>query len=168
MAELKEQLNQLDERGNVFFQWQIPEFANHERSFGWYLVASILAIALIIYCIFTANYFFALIIILATFIIFLKKYNEPKDLMFQITEDGLVIGNQFFNFNDLANFYIIYNPPVKKLYFKMKTLNPDDLSIPLLENNPIPIRAKLLEYLSEDLEKEHQTFSDIMETFFKL
>jgi len=168
MPDQNEQIVGRENFGKVFFSWTIPEFTEHQRSGLWYLIASVLAIILIIYCIFTANYFFALVIILATFIIFLKKYSQPREILVQITANGLIIGNQYFNYEDLQNFYIIYNPPIKKLYFKLKRLTPDDLSVPLFDNNPIPIRVKLLKYLDEDLNKEHQTVSDIFETLFKL
>lgn len=168
MPERNEQMAKDRNFGRAFFSWTMPEFTGHERTGLWYLVVSILAVALIIYCIFTSNYFFALAIILAVFIVFLRKYNEPKDILFQITENGIVMGNQFFLYENLNGFYIIYDPPVKKLYFKLKRLSPDDLSIPLYDNNPLPIRTKLLEYLDEDISKEHQTPSDILETLFKL
>lgn len=168
MPENIEQNARQEDFGKIFFKWTIPEYSDHERSYLWYVVASVLAVILIIYCIITANYFFTLIIILITFIIFLKKYNPPQNISFEITENGLLIGNQFFDYKDLKGFYIIYDPPVKKIYFKLNKLSPDDISVPLLDNNPLPIRTKLLEYLDEDLEKERQTFSDIFETLFKL
>jgi hypothetical protein len=168
MPEKNEQSGGSENFGKVFFSWSVPEFTDHQRSGLWYLIMSVIAVILIIFCIFTGNYFFALIVILAAFIVFLKKYNQPGEIMLQITEDGVMIGNQRFSYEDLNGFYIIYNPPVKKLYFKMKKMSPDDISVPLFDNNPIPIRAKLLEYLDEDLTKEHQSISDIFETLFRL
>src|SRR4030042_4110231 len=115
------------------------------------------AIALVIYCIFTANFLFALVIILVVFIVFLRSYYPPKELNFQITEEGILLGNQLFTYDKIKNFYIIYKPPlVKKLFFTLKGFAPD-LSIMLYDNNPLPIREKLLEYLQEDLEKEIET-----------
>jgi hypothetical protein len=168
MPENLEQFDMGDKKVNVFYKWEVPEFTNHQRSNLWYLIMIIIAVILVIYCIIVTNYFFALIIIIAAFILFLRKYEPAQDVAFRITEAGVIIGNQVFSYETLANFYIVYDPPVKKLYFKLKGFNPDDLSIPLLDNNPLPIRAKLLEYLEEDLSKEHQTISDIFEAIFKL
>jgi hypothetical protein len=168
MPEQNEQFVKDSGFGRVFFQWKIPEFTEHNRSGLWYILASIIGLVGLAISIKTSNLFFALIIILAAFIIFLKKYNQPEAVMFRITEEGVVIGNQLFSYDNLKNFYFVYDPPVKKLYFKLKTLNPDDLSIPLLDNNPLPIREKLLEYLDEDLTKQQQTVSDIFETILKL
>ena len=83
--------------GEIFFEWQIPEYTEHKRSKRWYVYMIALAVILIIYSIFTANFLFALIIILAGFIVFLRVYAQPRQLKFQITEDGLVIGNIFYD-----------------------------------------------------------------------
>ncbi|MCX6745348.1 MAG: hypothetical protein NTX82_07565, partial [Candidatus Parcubacteria bacterium] len=157
------------EFGRIFFEWQVPEYTMHERSNAWYIVMAIIGIALVIYSIFTANFLFALIIILATFIVYLRVYYTPKDLICQITEDGIIIGNQFFGYEMLQNFYIIYYPPaIKKLFFRRKGLNLTDISVPLDKMNPVIIRKQLLDYLNEDLEKEHQSMADLIEMLFKL
>src|SRR4030042_4599711 len=97
-----------DDFGRVYFEWAVPEYLTHERSMGWYLVMLISAIALVIYCIFTANFHFALVIILVVFIVFLRSYYPPKDLNFQITEEGILLGNQLFTYDKIKNFYISY------------------------------------------------------------
>jgi len=151
-----------------FFSWDIPEFTLQKRSVFWYLAMIILAIGLIIYSIITANFLFALIIIIAVFILFLKNYSLPKNVNFKIARKGIAVGNQFFSYDKIRNFYIIYEPPViKKLYFVPKGFSPA-ISIPLFDKNPIEIRKKLLEYLEEDFKKEHQSFDDQIETILKL
>lgn len=169
MPEVEEKNENKGDYGEVFFQWQVPEYALHERSRAWYLFMVAVAVFLIIYSIFTANFLFALIIILIVFIIFLREYNKPRDLKIQITEDGIAIGNRLIAYEEIQNFYIIYYPPaVKKLFLNMKGTILNDLSLPLLDNNPLLIREKLLVYLDEDLDKEHQTLADIFEQIFKL
>ena len=157
-----------NKQGPVIFQWQIPEYLIHERTRYWYLVAILFGVTLIVYSIITANFLFALIIILVTFIIFLRSYAAPRNLIFQITDTGLVVGDRYFPYEKIKNFYFIYDPPaVKKLFFDFKGLYPT-LSIPLDNNNPTVIRQKLLEYLIEDAERGHQSFDDQMETLLKL
>lgn len=154
--------------GKVFFEWQVPEYLTHERSSLWYIGMIVVALALIIYSIFTANFLFALIVILVAFIIFLKSYYSPALLNFQITEEGIMLGNQFFPWERIKNFYIIYKPPaVKKIFFNLKSFAPD-LSISIRDANPLLIREKLLVYLAEDLEKDRQSLEDLMEILLKL
>jgi len=163
-----EENNNLEDFGQIIFQWQVPEYLEHQRSRLWYMVMVGLALILIIYSILTANFLFALVIILVIFIIFLRSYAPPRTLNFQITDEGLLLGNQFFPYNKIKNFYLIYKPPiVKKLFFQLKGFAPD-LSINLNNMNPLVVREKLLEYLEEDLEKERQTMDDILEILLKL
>jgi len=154
--------------GQVFFSWEIPEFIEHIRSPLWYIAVIVIGLILIIYSIWTANFLFALIVILAAFIVFLRSYRQATNLIFQITEDGLIIGNQFFKYDQIKSFYIIYDPPaVKKLFFLLKGLYPV-FSISLNDKNPLVIRQKLLEYIKEDLDKKNQSIDDQLETIFKL
>lgn len=154
--------------GEVLFKWKVPEFSKPKRTYTWYFAAIVVVVALMIYSLVTANFLFALIIILVVFILFLKTYTQPKDLEFQITDEGVSLGNQFFSYREITGFYFIYDPPaVKKIFFTLRGFSPD-LSVPLDNMNPIVIREKLLEYLDEDLEKENQTFDDQLETILKL
>lgn len=156
-----------DDYGEIFFQWKIPQFQVFERSFYWYILMIVVAVLLLIYCFLTKNIYFGLIIILGVFVIFLKTYNAPRMLTFKITEDGLVVGRQFIKYSNINSFYFIYRPPVKKIFFDLKSVAPD-FSVPLGDLNPLAVREKLLEYLVEDVEKEYQSFDDQIETILKL
>ncbi len=157
-----------EEFGKIFFEWQVDKYPQHKRTKNWYLLMSCLVLALIIYSIFTANFLFALIIILVTFIIFLRDYSRFSKLNFRITEEGIILGGQFFPYNRIKKFYIIYDPPqVKKLFFKFKDFSPD-LSVPLEDTDPLAIHEKLSEYVDEDVKKENQSLDDQLETILKL
>ena len=154
--------------GEVFFQWETPEFARFTRGLFWYVAIISIGAALIIYSIFTANFLFALIIIIAAFIIFLKSYRQPVNLLFQITENGIVLGNQFFDYDKIRSFYFVYDPPaVKKLFFDLKGIAPT-ISVQLNNKNPLLIRKKLLEYLKENTERKHQSIDDQLESILKM
>jgi len=160
--------NTNNDYGQVFFSWEIPEFSEFSRSALWYIAVVVIGLILVILSIWTANYLFALIIILSAFIVFLRSYRKPGNILFQITEDGILIGNQFFNYDQLRNFYIVYDPPVvKKLFFYPRGINPV-ISIPLFDKNPLLIRQKLMEYLKEDIERKTQSIDDQLETILKL
>jgi len=154
--------------GKVLYNWKVPAYNEHKRSVSWYLWMVIIATGLIIYSIVTANFLFALIVILVVFIVMIKVFEKPANLNFQITEKGIIIGQEYYTYEEIKNFYIIYDPPaVKKLFFSVKGLGPD-LAINLNDINPIPIREKLLEYIDENLEKEEQTLDEQLDTLLKL
>ena len=168
MAEKESATMEKDPFGKVLFSWEIAQYEKRDRTRLWYLGMGVLGIALIIYSIIVGNFLFALIILLVAFILFVREYSEANNVALQITEDGLLLGPDFYPYKDLSEFYIIYEPPeIKQLYIKTKRIGPN-LSIPLTDVNPIELREQLLKYLDEDLGIEHQELSDSIERLFKL
>jgi len=156
--------------GDVLISWQIPEFDKHKREMGWYIIAGIVAILLLIYSFFTGNFLFAVIIIVAALVIILHDGREPMKIGFSITDEGVIVGKKFHDFDDLKDFSIIFKPRqnIKNLYFEFKTVIRPRLSIPLLKMDPLPIRKILLKYLPEDLERTDQPLSEFLGKLFKL
>lgn len=168
---MNDQLKSLgkNEHGNIWAQWNFPEFVKHQRGLGWLIFMAILSLGLIVWSFWTANILFAFIIIIIAIIIILQTKREPLDLNFQITDDGLKVGSNFYEWKRIEKFWIIYKPPeVKKLYFKLNSILPPSLSIPLEKENPIQIREILLKYALEDLEKDEETFSDFLGRSLKI
>jgi len=154
--------------GDLLFEWEVPEFEEQSRGIVWYMLMFAITIILLGISVWTGNFLFALIIILAIFIVFLKSYSPNRNLKFKIYDRGLMLGKEFYEFKDVESFYIIYDPPVvKKLYFVVKGFGPD-LSLPLNDMNPLVVRKKLLDYLEEDLDKEDETLDDHLNKFLKL
>lgn len=156
--------------GDQIISWKIPEFDKHKRELGWYIVASIIAILLLIYSFFSSNFLFAVIIIIATLVIILHDGREPMMISFSITDEGVIVGKKFHDFDELKDFSIVYKPRqnIKNLYFEFKNVIRPRLSIPLVKMNPLPIRKILLKYLPEDLERTDQPLSEFFGKLFKL
>jgi hypothetical protein len=158
-----------EDYGKTLASWDFPEFVKYKRTISWYVVAAIFGLAIIIYAIWISNYLFAFIVIIIAFIILLYEIKEPVKINFSITEDGLELGDHFYPYKEIKNFWIIYEPPeVKKLYFEFKSGFRPKLSISLLDQNPLEVRKVLIGYLSEDLEKEEESTTDLIERKFKL
>ncbi|OGY51132.1 MAG: hypothetical protein A3J59_03135 [Candidatus Buchananbacteria bacterium RIFCSPHIGHO2_02_FULL_56_16] len=156
------------DHGQVFFSWQFPEFPRYERSRRWYVGAAISGGLLLLFAAFTRNFLFAIITIIAALTITLIHRN-PRQIRFQITEDGLVVNDTFFDYDAIKNFYIIYQPPeVKTLYFELKSFFKPRIPAALEDQDPAKIRAVLTRYLTEDLEREHEPVSDQFSRLFKL
>src|SRR3989338_3764668 len=143
--------------GDVIHEWTILEYEKHARGMLWYVLAAVLGLALVLYGVFTGNFLFSLIVILAAIILFLQSHQEPRQIPFQITDLGVIVGTRFYPYAEFENFYIVYNPPeVKTLFLDTKNTLQPILRIPLLDMNPIEVKHSLREYLSEDIEKEEQ------------
>ena len=156
--------------GDEIMSWKIPEFDKHKREMGWYFIASIVAILLLIYSFFSGNFLFAVIIIIAALVIILHDGREPMMISFSITDEGVMVGKKFHDYDDLKDFSIVYKPrqSIKNLYFEFKNVIRPRLSVPLLKMNPLPIRKILLKYLPEDLERTDQPLSEFFGKLFKL
>jgi len=147
--------------GNILHEWTIQEYEQHDRNWLWYILMGGLGIAMIIYGMMSGNFLFSLIIILFGIILFLQSHQEPLQVPFQITELGVVVGNKFYAYSELDQFYLIYDPPhVKTLYLETKSVMHPTLRIPLLDQNPIELKHTLREFLGEDTEKEEEPLSD--------
>lgn len=147
--------------GDILKEWTIQEYEQHSRGILWYIIMGGLGIFFVIYGVMTNDFLFSLIIILFAIILFLQAHQTPKQVLFQITELGIVVGNRFYSFSELESFFIIYNPPdVKTLFLGLKDGLKPMIRIPLLDINPIEIKNVLRAYLPEDLEKENEPLSD--------
>jgi len=155
--------------GDIVYSWSVKEYEKFDRSRRWYVLMAIIAIALIAYAVISANYLFALIVVLFGIIISLQEMNEPVEVDFAISETGIVVGTKYFPFSELEKYWIIYNPPeVKTLYFEPKNIIKHRLSIPLLDADPLLIRSYLNQYLLEDLETEQEPLSDRLGRLLKM
>lgn len=150
--------------------WQIPEHDYYKRGWKWYLMASIIAVALIVYAILTANYTFIIIIVIGSALIFFTYDREPNMINFSLEEEGVVFNNRFYDYDEIKNFSVIYKPKenIKKLYFILNNNLKPRLSVSLEDQDPVTIRNFLLEYLDEDLDRKNEPISEAISKILKL
>jgi hypothetical protein len=149
--------------GTILHEWTIQEYQQHERSRLWYVLMLFLGVALVAYAIISGNFLFALIVVLFTIILFLQSNQAPPQILFQITELGLIISTRFYPYSEFESFYLIYNPPdVKTLFLETKSTLRPLIRVPLLDQDPMEIKHSLREFLPEDTEKEEEPISDRM------
>jgi hypothetical protein len=161
----KEEVN----TGKVVFSWLFKEYEQYVRSKRWYLVALVVCVALVVYALFSANYLFALVIILFGIVMYLHEMQPPMDVYFGITETGVILGKKFYKFSELEGFWVIYNPPeVKNLYFRLKNVVKFRVKIPLLDFDPNPIRDYMKRFLIEEAEQEEEPLSDRLARILKI
>jgi hypothetical protein len=150
--------------------WEVPEYDIHRRGRNWYFIAITVALLLLIYSFWTGNFLFAVIIIVAALIMILHEGKEPDQVRIILTDEGVIVGRRFYDYDEIKNFSLVYKPrlKIKNLYFEFKVFYQPRLSIPLENMNPLPIREFLLKYLSEDLERTDQPLSEFLGKLFKL
>ncbi len=147
--------------GDVIHRWIVKEYEKHERSQSWYITWGVIAALLVLQGMVSGNFLFSLVIILAGIILYVQSKQDPLDVSFAITALGIIVGNRFYPYGELDGFYIIYEPPqVKMLFIETTSSVRPLLRIPLMDNNPIEIRATLRKHLDEDLAKEAEPVAD--------
>jgi hypothetical protein len=166
---MPEPTNKPKDYGKILHSWEFPEYMQYKRTRVWYIVMGIIAVALLVWAIWSNNFLFAIIVIIISLIFIFQERRKPMNIKLNIREDGLEIGRNFYSYRDLNNFWIIYQPPeVKKIYVSFKSRIAAPLVISLENQNPLKIRKTLLEYLPEDLEKEEEPASDSLSRTFKI
>lgn len=142
--------------------WKVLEYTDNKKSKAWLVIAGIIAALLMIYAVFTANFAFAVFIALAIIVIMLRNKDEVDLIDVALTDNGVVIGKAFHDYDNLRNFAIVYKPDdnKKNLYFEFKSALQPRLSVPLDDMNPLLIRKNLLKYLEEDLDRTDLPLSE--------
>ncbi len=149
--------------------WEVLEYRRYERGRLWYVTICLLSLGLLIYTVVSANFLFALIIVMFALIVYLTSVVEPKKVRFGITETGVRFGRTTRRFRDISRFWMIYEPPeVKSLYIEFKGIAVPRMVIDLGEMNPNEVRQILGKFIREDLEEDTEPFSDFVGRVLKI
>jgi hypothetical protein len=160
--------------------WEVPEYIKHERPRSWYIYAGIAFFFLVIFSIYGLafwrldtkefNPLFLGIIVLGSFIMLMNDKSDPAMLPVIISDEGVQLGVDFYDYDEIRNFSILYKPrdEVKNLYFEFKGVTRPRLTIGLLDQDPIAVRDRLLRYIPEDLDRLHPPASEGLAKMLKL
>ena len=157
-----------NDRGAVLVSWKFPEIPRYRYTRGWYVWMSIFGVGLLTFAIMSNNPLFAFIIVIAWALFFYRSRQKPTTLTVSVTEDGVGVGKDFYSYDDLRNFWIIYKPPAKTLYLSFKASMRPIFSIALEDADPVEIRKQLKRFIAEDLEKEDESASDAFGRLFRI
>lgn len=125
----------------------------------------------------TAAIFFALAVLIQVFdgnlvttvffallggVILIHIGKEPKAGSIEINPVAVVIDNKLHRYNDIRSFWIEYDLGlgIKELSLQPKRWHAPYIKIPLTDQNPVQIRAYLLQFLPEEEHKD--TLADVL------
>jgi hypothetical protein len=155
--------------GDVLHLWRFNEYISHDRNFLWYIIFSFLGIGLVVYAIWTDNYLFAFIIVLVGIILFIQSKQSSPEVQCAITEGGVILGDKFYGYGEFEEFFIVHQPPdISVLFIETKDVYRPNISIPLVENDPMDIRSSLREFLPENLEKDEEPLSELVTRLWRI
>ena len=155
--------------GTPQLEWEVDEYPAHQRSKVWYILAAVVGVALIIYAVATANFLFAVIILMVGVITLLSTFVPPDRVPVVITNTGVVVSDLYYDFQSIRDFSIAYDPPdVKNLYFEFHSPWQPLLTVPLEEIDPNQVRELLLPYCLENLQRVEENLTDVLRRLYKL
>ncbi len=158
------------ENNKVLLTWKFPEFQSHDRSKEWWVIAIVIVVALLVYSLVTANFLFALIIIMISTIIAYQHFHDPDDVAFSVRNTGIYIDDKHYRWSAIKSFWISYEPPfTQSLYITFTSSVHPNMMIPFPDEiDPIEIRDILGEFIQEDLEQEKEPASEVIGKWLKL
>jgi hypothetical protein len=155
-------------RAQDAFVWEAPAYDRHERGRKWYAIMGLVAVLLVAYAIWQANFLFAFIILIAAIILALSGNEKPRKVLVQIGRNGLVWNGDFLSFDEIDNFAIVYQPPhIRVLYVEPKSMLRPRMRVHIGEQDPVAIRDHMRDYVREDLDLRDEHASDILARLFK-
>lgn len=150
-------------------EWEVNEFVRYERGALWYTISILVGLGLLVYAILTANFLFALIIVMFALALYLSIITEPAKIRFALTDGGIEIGRSRYPYHEIKSFWLIYDPPeVKKLYLDFRTPLRPRLTIDLDDVNPNDVRSALMARVHEDLTQVEEPMTEILGRLFKI
>lgn len=157
------------EHGRILLEWEYFDRPLYDRGRTWYMVMLAGGSVLLLYALISANFLFALIIVMFALVIYVSTIFEPTKHTLKLTEDGLDLGSAFVPYRDVEKFWFYYEPPTaKNLYLEFRNTFRPRLRVELGEQNPNRVREALAKFVQEDLEQVDEPLSDQISRIFKL
>ena len=150
-------------------EWKTPEHRHRPRSKDWYWIFGIVVVTAITLALIAGNVLFALIVILASFVIFAYATKEQGEHHIALVEKGVRIDHTLYPFENIKAFWIYESEeeedpllllalssgilPVIFIPINVDVVDLDDLHGLLLEVVPeheldVPFSHKIVRYLN--------------------
>ncbi|MCA9353168.1 hypothetical protein KC901_03225 [Patescibacteria group bacterium] len=143
----------------IAFSWETPEFEFKEKRKDWYWIVGGVGVALIVISIIMGNYLFAFLIAIGAFLMMNMASREPLSMSVAISEKGVEIHNDMYNYNSLYSFWVTYNKKGEPILLLLsdKRISPI-VSIVIDDNiDLMELRNYLLQFIEEQEMKESLT-----------
>ena len=156
------------EHNRLLLEWQTPEFIRHAKSKNWYLAAGILMLCLVAYALYTGSATMAIVFIVLAGVYTLTHNQEPKMIRIKITQLGIYVEDQFYPYNMINAFWLVYRPPfVQTLNLRLVGKTSNRLVIQLDRQNPVEVRALLAKEIPE-VEGQQEASTDTLIRLMRL
>ncbi len=151
-----------ENEADVLVRWRGPDFEHYPHSKKWYMGVSITIALIVLYALWTDSIIMAIVFVLIWIVGYLQLSRPPKVIDFAVTYDGILVGDEIYDFDEIKSFWIFYEPPHTRIIsLNVKGYLRPYLHIPLHQVDPVIVHEKLVEFIPE--EKQEQNIVDILE-----
>lgn len=155
--------------GQELLAWLTYDRPTYQRGPRWYWGMGALCLGLLIYAVASANFLFALIVLMCAIIVYLSTLAEPRIIRVAVTETGVVVGKRFHPFRDIARFWFVYEPPtVRNLYLQTRGGFGSRMAVDVGEMNPNDVRLVLGDFVAEEMVDSDEPMADILSRVLKI
>jgi hypothetical protein len=147
----------------VLLEWEGREYDHNPKSTDWYWAVGIVAVASAIAAVLFGSYLVAVLVVIAAASLALHAAKQPPLHRFQLTEEGIVIGDDIHPFERMISFSVLEDlegelPPM--ISIKTESWVSPHLIIPLAGVDADAVYAYFLKHVDE---AEHRhTLSDLV------
>ncbi len=92
---------------NTIYKWSFSDLKNRWKL--WYIIAISIIIWLVVWWIFTKQYWLSFIVLLVSWVIFFVENNSPDTINVEITELWIQVSDSFYDFSKINSYSFIYN-----------------------------------------------------------
>ncbi len=144
--------------------WEAPEYAHTKKDSEWYWSIGILTLAGVASAYMFGNFLLAVLVFLIGFSMALFSARKPKIISFGISRLGIRADNTLYPFQTLQSFWIVEKKHENLILLRSRKKLSMEISIPLGNTDPEPVRMFLLDHLmeEEDVESVAQRFMDFL------
>lgn len=152
---------------DILVHWRGPEFEHYPRDKKWYTGAAIILALVILYAVMTDSIIMAIVFALIGISGYIILSQPQKEIDFGVTYDGILVGDELYDFDDIKSFWIFYEPPhTRVISLHMRGYFRPYLHIPLHQVDPVFVHKALVEFVPE--ERQEQNIIDILERLLRM
>ncbi|MBP7819297.1 hypothetical protein KA036_00480 [Candidatus Gracilibacteria bacterium] len=140
--------------------WQAPQYIRTHKPVWWYVAASMLVLGLFFYGIWSGGWTFSVAVVLFAGVYYIFLDQEPPVYEVKITEMGVRFGRKFYPYSMFKTFWVDYHlPHTRDLHLIPNNNYKYELTINLMEQNPVEVKAVLRRFLPEWVDRR-KTFTE--------
>jgi hypothetical protein len=145
-------------------RWTAPEFDSSSTRAPLLLI--LVFLGMVVYALIENSPIMAITFVLLGTVTFLHSRKPPRTLNCALTKDGLTVGQELYPLDNIASFWIIYEPGEQSLFLKTKGSLIASVRVPLGNMSPNTLREALIGNIRE--EKYEPTILDTLSRFLHI